>query len=234
MEPNIKPVPELEPEIINIVDGHDRVSRVLSGIIATLLVGLIGVFVVSAREIIIHVEENAEQIKAVQSDLIALNHSVGSKTAENTIYLKTIILRPSISPKLARAIAKAIHRNCLIYKRDPDFVLALIEIESNFNPKAISSVGAEGLMQVMPHWKEQLAIAGDLKNPEVNIKYGIQIFGFYDTMYKDVETALMAYNRGPRNVDNDLMRGADPSRNGYADKFMKVYNRLKALNVEGD
>jgi soluble lytic murein transglycosylase-like protein len=49
-------------------------------------------------------------------------------------------------------------------------------------------------------------------------------------MYKDVEMALTAYNRGPGPVDVALMRGKDP-RNLYAPKVLKVYERLRKLSL---
>src|SRR5207237_2637566 len=86
----------------------------------------------------------------------------------------------------------------------------------------LSPVGAVGLMQVMPQWEKVLGISGSLKDPEVAIKYGLEVFGFYMEMYKDIEMALTAYNRGPGPVDVALMRGKDP-KNLYAPKVMKVY-----------
>ena len=105
-----------------------------------------------------------------------------------------------------------------------------MNVESRFNPNAVSSAGAVGLMQVMPQWEKVLGISGSLKDPEVSIKYGLEIFGFYMEMYKDIEMALTAYNRGPGPVDVALMRGKDP-KNTYAPTVLKVYGRLKGLSL---
>ena len=85
-------------------------------------------------------------------------------------------------------------------------------------------------MQVMPQWEKVLGIQGSLKDPEVSIKYGMQVLGFYMEMYKDIEMALTAYNRGPGPVDMALMRGKNP-KNGYAPQVLKVYERLKSLSI---
>src|SRR5262249_30880101 len=116
------------------------------------------------------------------------------------------------------------------YGRDSNLVLAMIATESAFNPKAVSSAGALGLMQVMPQWKKVLGIDGDLQDVELSIRYGLQILGFYSEMYKDLEMALTAYNRGPGPVDMALMKGHDP-KNKYAPRVLTTYERLKRLSV---
>lgn len=175
----------------------------------------------------------AEQsLGAVKRELGELRHLIGSQTAEDVIFLKILILNRSLDPALARTIAKSVHKNAQLFKRDPDFILAMICIESNFDPRAVSSVGALGLMQVMPHWQDQLGVTEDLTDPETSIRYGLQIYGFYDQMYADTETALQAYNRGPGMVDIDLMNGRDPARNGYAKKILATWDQLKMMNIE--
>jgi soluble lytic murein transglycosylase-like protein len=171
------------------------------------------------------------QTEALKAEVINLRQSLISGSSEDVIFLKMIILKPNIDPELARTIAHSVHRNSELYGRDPNLVLAIMAVESDFNPKAMSSVGAEGLMQVMPHWKKVLAINGDLMDPDVSIRYGLQILGFYEEMYKDLNIALTAYNRGPGPVDTALMRGVSPN-NGYAPRILVTYERLKTLNVK--
>jgi transglycosylase-like protein with SLT domain len=166
----------------------------------------------------------------LKSELQNLRHYLASSSNEDVIFLKTTILRPDIDPELARNIAKYIHRYAQLYGRDPNLVLAMIAVESKFNPNAVSPVGALGLMQVMPQWKKVLGVTGDLADPETSIKYGLQILGFYSEMYKDMEVALTAYNRGPGAVDGALMKGKDP-KNGYAPRVLATYERLKKLTV---
>jgi len=175
--------------------------------------------------------ETKAQMTALSNEIAALRHVMTSETDEDIIYLKAIALRPDIDTGLARTIARSVHEHAQKFKRDPDFVLAMIEVESNFEPEAVSSVGALGLLQVMPQWQEQLAISCSLKDPDCNIRYGLQIYAFYSQMYQDTEVALSAYNRGPGAVDWDLMRDLDPTRNGYGRDVIKIYERLKAMSV---
>ncbi|MBX5480776.1 MAG: transglycosylase SLT domain-containing protein [Myxococcaceae bacterium] len=169
------------------------------------------------------------QQDGVEKEVSAVRQLVASHTGEDVIFLKMMVLKPTLDPELARRIARSVHQYCTLYHRDPDLALAIMTVESDFNPKAESPAGAVGLMQVMPHWKKVLGIQGDLRDPEVSIQYGLQVLGFYQEMYKDTELALTAYNRGPGPVDNALVKGRDP-RNGYAPRVLQVYERLKKLN----
>ncbi len=176
---------------------------------------------------VVHLESKTD---ALNDELVRLRQFVGSKTSEDVIYLKINILKPDIDPELAASIAKVIHRNASIYSQDTDLILAIMHIESRFDPKAESNKGALGLMQVMPQWQKVLGMSGDLTDPEISLKYGLQILGFYQEMYKNNQMALTAYNRGPGPVDMALMNGKDYN-NGYADKVLAVYQRLQTMSA---
>lgn len=80
---------------------------------------------------------------------------------------------------------------------DPQLVFALIEVESNFQPHAVSSAGAIGLMQVMPFWAKLLSDgnAKQLYEPKINIRYGCLILRHYlDMENGDLNRALGRYN----------------------------------------
>lgn len=95
--------------------------------------------------------------------------------------------------------AKAIARWVWVYSQrhnlDPALVLALITIESRFDPFATSSVGAQGLMQIMPFWKNELGTKSDnLFDVATNIRYGCAILKHYIKRYRTERKALAAYN----------------------------------------
>jgi soluble lytic murein transglycosylase-like protein len=175
------------------------------------------------------VAQLAESSAQMGQELASLRQAVASKSREDVIFLKALILKPGLEPDLARTIAASVRRYSELYGRDPNIALAIMSIESDFNPRAVSSVGAVGLMQVMPHWKKVLGITDSLEDPDVSIRYGLQILGFYLQMYRELDMALTAYNRGPGPVDGALMRGASPS-NGYAARVLETYQRLKSLD----
>ena len=79
---------------------------------------------------------------------------------------------------------------------DPDLVLAVMQVESHFDRYAISRVGAQGLMQIMPFWRAELGRPLDnLTEVETNIIYGTTILAHYlDVSKGDLVEALGRYN----------------------------------------
>lgn len=100
------------------------------------------------------------------------------------------------NPEERMQLLTAIHAEASRAGLDPDLVLSLIEIESGFNPYAVSRSGAQGLMQVMPFWKAELGRAEDnLTDIETNLRYGCAILAYYLDMEDGVvEPALARYN----------------------------------------
>ena len=89
-----------------------------------------------------------------------------------------------------------VHREATLQNISPQLVLAVIEVESNFDRFAISKVGAKGLMQVMPFWVRELGRVDDnLFDMATNIRYGCAILSIYlKREKKDIMPALARYH----------------------------------------
>ncbi len=80
----------------------------------------------------------------------------------------------------ALQILRTVYREANNSDLQPELVLSVIAIESSFKRFAVSRVGAQGLMQVMPFWKREIGRPNDnLMSIDTNIKYGCKILQFY-------------------------------------------------------
>jgi len=94
------------------------------------------------------------------------------------------------------SLLKNVHYEATKAGLHPEMVLAVINIESNFNRWAISRVGAQGLMQIMPFWLKEIPQAGDnLFDIRTNLRFGCTILKHYiDREKGDYQRALARYN----------------------------------------
>ena len=99
-------------------------------------------------------------------------------------------------PQERLTILKMVHYEATRAGLDPELVLALINVESNFDRFAISSAGARGRMQIMPFWLNEIGRPDDnLFHINTNLRFGCTILGIYlkrenGNMYQ----ALARYN----------------------------------------
>lgn len=110
---------------------------------------------------------------------------------------KRILFQPTLDvTKYDHLIHKAADK----FKLDSALIKAIIKAESNFNHKAVSPVGAQGLMQLMPKTASQLNV-DDSFHPEKNIEGGARYLRYLLNVYKgNLSLALAAYNAGERAV----------------------------------
>ncbi len=93
-------------------------------------------------------------------------------------------------------LLKSIHREAQRVELPPELVIAVIEVESRFDTFAISRSGAQGLMQVMPFWLDEIGHPEDnLVDMKTNLRMGCTILKYYmDMENNDLRSALARYN----------------------------------------
>ncbi len=97
-------------------------------------------------------------------------------------------------------LLKSIYYEAHRARLPPELVLALIEVESNFDRFAISNSGAQGLMQVMPFWLKEIGHPNDnLFNMHTNLRMGCTILRYYMDKERDNITRALARYNGSRN-----------------------------------
>jgi soluble lytic murein transglycosylase-like protein len=94
------------------------------------------------------------------------------------------------------AMLKQIHLEAARSELQPELVLALIEVESHFDVYAISKSGAQGMMQIMPFWLDEIGRPDDnLIDMKTNLRMGCTILKYYMKMENDnLHKALARYN----------------------------------------
>ena len=131
----------------------------------------------------------------------------------------------------------------------PAYVASVILAESSYDPQAVSSVNAQGLMQLLPSTAEWIAgrlgeeyAEGCLFNPETNIRYGCWYLGFLMQRYHgDMRLSSSAYHAGQGNVDKWLQNpeyspdgvtlAVIPfdTTNTYVQRVLKYYEKYAEL-----
>ncbi len=108
---------------------------------------------------------------------------------------------------------------------EPSLLEALVSVESNFNPHAVSAVGAKGLTQLMPGTARSLGVT-DPFDLEQNLRGGAKYLRQMLDKFGDLPTALAAYNAGPGNVSK--YGGIPPFREtqNYVAKVQQRYSLL--------
>ena len=114
---------------------------------------------------------------------------------------------------------------------DPRLVRAIIYVESAENPKAVSSKGAMGLMQLMPATAKSLGVKEPFQ-PNQNVQGGVRYFSkLMDRFDGNVRLALAAYNAGPGAVEKYGGIPPYPETRDYVRKVMEVYQLVCANNT---
>ncbi len=120
-----------------------------------------------------------------------------------------------------------IRRAARTYRVDPLLIKAVIETESNFNPRAVSKRGARGLMQLMPETAGEVRVT-DPFDPRQNIYGGTRYLRKMLNMFKgNLALSLAAYNAGPAKVTQHGKIPNIPETKRYVKKVMRLYRKYR-------
>ncbi|RQR26200.1 lytic transglycosylase domain-containing protein [Burkholderia sp. Bp9143] len=158
-----------------------------------------------------------------------------------TVNLKVIVAaaRPAGSatkratPKraVASSFSDVIAEASRAFNVPPELLRAVIDVESGYNPKAVSDKGALGLMQLMPETARRFS-GGDMFDPRDNVLAGARYLRFLLTLFKEnVELTLAAYNAGENAVIRAGYRIPSlPQTREYVPRVLARYKRLLAAS----
>lgn len=130
------------------------------------------------------------------------------------------------TPAIPPAISQIVDQSARAHDVDPLLVRSMIQVESNYNPYAVSPKGAEGLMQLMPPTARMLGVSNTF-DPGQNIEAGVKYLKYLQDLYKDDRLALAAYNAGPGAVDKYKWIPPYAETQSYVEKVGKRYGEAR-------
>ncbi len=141
---------------------------------------------------------------------------------------KRVLFRPGTDVKKYDHI---IDRASEKYRVDPALIKAVIKAESNFNHRAVSPVGARGLMQLMPQTASSLNVA-DSFHPENNIEGGVRYLRYLLNLFNgNLPLAVAAYNAGEGAVNRyQNTIPPYPETQTYVRRVLDFYRQYRQSN----
>ena len=135
------------------------------------------------------------------------------------------------SPRISEEFEIVIDRTARGQNLDPRLVRAVIQVESAFDPDAVSRKGAQGLMQLMPGTAKELGVRNAF-DPAENVRGGSRYLRqMMDLFGGDIELALASYNAGPSAVAR--YGGVPPfeETTRYVGKVLDLYRRERGVSI---
>jgi hypothetical protein len=144
-----------------------------------------------------------------------------SKAAQRS---STASLARRPSSNIPTVYADIINTACDRHGVDPALVRAIVKVESDFNPTALSKKGAMGLMQLMPQTAVDMNVSNSF-NPIENIDGGVKYLRYLMDRYEgNLSLTLAAYNSGETAVKKWGMIPPFPETRSYVQKILNIYN----------
>lgn len=130
-----------------------------------------------------------ENYPSIESELLAEHPS--------SVHLDRLTAKSDVLQEAPKEIQLEIKRASRKYNIPQKLIASIMKTESNFNPRAVSHVGAQGLMQLMPQTAKSMGVTNSF-NIKQNIDGGARYFRkMLDNFGQDTQLALAAYNAGP-------------------------------------
>ncbi len=134
-------------------------------------------------------------------------------------------------PSSVASYLEIIQRYSNLYRLEEALIKAVIKVESDYNPRVVSSRGAQGLMQLIPETAKDLRVVNPF-DPSENIRGGSQYLRqMLDQFDDNLELALAAYNAGPNAVKR---HGGVPPYNETLNYIQRVKSYLAYYRKAGD
>ena len=133
---------------------------------------------------------------------------------------------PAKTPGVPRSIDEIVRKTAKEYNVDPLLVHAMIQVESNYNPRAISPAGAQGIMQLIPATARRMGVR-NVFDAEDNIRGGVRYLRYLQEMFKDDRLAIAAYNAGENAVMRYSWIPPYPETQNYVYQVGKRYGQAR-------
>jgi hypothetical protein len=164
-----------------------------------------------------------------------IEHFEGAPDDPATVAVKTGLTKNTGFPAPPAAnLSDVVNEASGRYRLDPDLVNSVIKAESDFHVRAVSSKGAQGLMQLMPGTASQLGVSNAF-DPQANVEGGTRYLRELLERYNfDLVKALAAYNAGPQRVEQ--FGGVPPyyETRAYVARIVKDFNKKKIAQGKAD
>ncbi|MBM4376703.1 MAG: lytic transglycosylase domain-containing protein [Deltaproteobacteria bacterium] len=177
----------------------------------------------------------------VYTDAEGVMHFTNVRTAGAKLYVRSQPNknkpRPGVTPvppsdkslerfsRFDRAIVEA----ATLYQLPQELVRAVIKVESDYDPRAVSSAGAQGLMQLMPETALRMQVR-DSFDPRLNILGGTRYLRILaNTFNGDLQLTIAAYNAGEGAVARHGGIPPYPETQAYVTKVLYFYHRYRSI-----
>jgi soluble lytic murein transglycosylase-like protein len=158
---------------------------------------LLGVMITSLS--VMMYKELSHRPPLVQSKTETIVHMVADPLIRGNFEIESNEIKSTLNKSKLKHLLIYINALCDEYAVDYDMVKAVIQTESSWNHKAVSTSGAIGLMQILPTTAitEFNTPEQDLYDPYVNVTVGIKYLSHLNNHFDDIDATLTAYSHGP-------------------------------------